>query len=263
VSRRAALFVALAAATALTGCQPKRKPVIPRAVSVERSDFRQAVEGRDSTVARLAWPEFVGARTPEALDSLRATVRRMLLAPLDGGREAGSTPALLDGFIARWNAARQRTHTREFWRYQRRIVVLGETLGVVSLARADEAQVGGGRRVSRLSFANVGADDGRTLGFDQVFRAGARESLSAAIEPLFRAARGVPADTSLDSLGFRFAGGHFLVNDNFAVAPDGVRWHFDPGEVAPIEAGPTELLASHDAMRPFARDDGPLGRKRR
>ena len=262
----AALSIALplAGSLLLADCAKRAEPVIPRAAFVMRETHRDAIEGRDTTLARLDYPEFVGARTPAALDSLRAAVHALLVAPAGFRKQPATSPAgLMDGFISDWDAERKREHRPMYWRLERRVDVLGETLGVVSLAATEFANTGGAHPVTTRRFLMVGEDDGRLAGFAELFRESARESLSAAVEPFFRAARGLAADTSLDSAGFTFPAHRFRVNDNVAVAPDGVHWHFDAAEVAPHAWGPTDFVAPFDVVRPFARDQGPLGAKRR
>lgn len=248
---------------ALAGCAPRSEPVIPRAAFVMRELHRAAVEGRDTTLARFTYPEFVGARTPAALDSLNAAVHALLTAPVAGrGRTAVSPAGLLDGFIAEWNAERESSHRHDmYWRLERRVDVLGETLGVVSLAASEFANTGGAHPVARRRLLMIGDDDGRTVRFADLFRAGARESLSAAVEPFFRAARGLARDTSLDSAGFTFPAHRFAVNENVAIAPDGVHWRFDAAEIAPHAWGPTDFVVPFGVVRRFARPGGPLDRK--
>ena len=38
----------------------------------------------------------------------------------------------------------------------------------------------------------------------------------------------------------------------------GVRWHFDPYEIAPYAWGPTDFTAPFELLRPFGKNDGPL-----
>ena len=68
----------------------------------------------------------------------------------------------------------------------------------------------------------------------------------------------MPRDSSLASAGFTFPDGRFHVNENVAITPGGVRWHFDPYEIAPYVSGPTDFVVPFDLVRPFAKKDGPL-----
>ncbi len=177
-------LLALAVAAALSGCAPQRQPVIPRAAFVMREAERHAIEGRDTTRARVAYPEFVGARTPEALDSLRATVHALLLAPAPGrAKPAGSVAALLDGFVAAWSAEREARRLNEYWRFDRRVEVRGETLGTVALVATDRADLGSGGVSRSARVVLLGADDGRRRAFELLPGASA-DSLDAVVRRL-------------------------------------------------------------------------------
>jgi hypothetical protein len=258
---RAAAMAALLGIAA--GCAPKTQPVIPHAAHVQREVERHAIAAPDTTRVRVSYPEFVGARTPTALDSLTAAVHRLVTAPIVGNRGATDAGALAEGFIRVWADQRDRTHSRAFWKWRREVEVIADTFGVVSLERRDEGYVGGAHGLATASLVMVDADSGRTLHFADLFRSDLRDSLSKALEPAFRAARGLSADTSLTAAGFTFPGGRFHVNDNLALVPEGVRWHFDGYEIAPWSMGPTELTVPFALVRPFVRADGPLGAGRR
>lgn len=262
--RTALVALAFGPVLVTAGCDRQGKPVIPRAAYTERTTRREAVEGRDTTWARLTYPEFVGARTPEALDSLRAMVNALLVAPA-GGRGGGATGAiaLMDGFISEWNSQRKATRSRAYWRLERRVEVLAETLGVVSFAASEFLYQGGAHSMSTVRLVNIDADRGHTLRFGDLFREESRDSLSAALEPLFREARGIAADSSLRNMGFAFEDDRFHAGDNLAVTADGVRWHFNPYEIAPYAWGPTDFVAPFEMLREFARADGPLRRGRK
>ena len=159
-----AILAAMFAAAVLPGCAPQKKPVIPRAAFFMREAERHAIEGRDTTRAHVAYPEFVGARTPEALDSLRAAVRALVLAPAPGRHvPAGSIATLLEGFIGYWNAERESRRLHEYWRFDRVVLVQSDTLGTIALVAADRADLGTGGSPTSAQVVLLGADDGRRL----------------------------------------------------------------------------------------------------
>lgn len=259
-----ALVTLAAAALAITGCSNQIQAVIPHAAWIERSGHREAIEGTDSTIARLAWPEFVGARTPEALDSLKLAVNTLLLAPTGRLRSPAVEPdSLMDSFIADWNEQRKVTHSRAYWRFDRQVRVMAETLGVVSLERTESVYTGGAHSMTTTKLVNLDADRGTTLHFDDFFHPEMRDSLDLTLEPMFRMTRGIAPDSSLREAGFTFPDDRFHVNDNFAVTRGGVLWHFDPYEIAPYAMGPTDFVVPFSALRKFRREEGPLATARR
>ncbi len=262
---RAAAAGALALGAALwlavAGCGGSGRPVIERAAYSVRTAHREASEGRDSAWVRLEYPDFLGARSGEALDSLRAVVREIVFAAPPGAAEPAANPeALMDRFVAGWNADRRKRPSRVFWELDRRVEVLSETLGVVSLAAHEYRSRGDGSPSLTIRYHLVDADRGHRLRFSDLLREAARDSLSAAVEPYFRTVRDLAPDSSLAAAGFFFPGGRFRVNDNLAFSDRGVVWHFDPGEIVPFGWGPTDFAVPYGVVRPFARAGGPLAR---
>ncbi len=256
-----AWFCALAAALALAGCgDDGRKPVIPHPAWSPRAAMRFAVAGEDTTRIALEYPDFLGAPTPEALDSLRRAVSEITLARSWGdpaGRYADTTSAL-EGFIAAWVDARAANRREPTWTFERRTSVAGDTLRLVTLRTEEFAFTGGAHPNSNVTYRVLDVFTGRTLGFDALFRAEALDSLSRAIEPAFRRARGLPPDSSLAEAGFWFENGAFRAPRNVGVVANGVTFRFNAYEVAPYASGPTEFTVPFAAVEPFANPMGPL-----
>jgi len=248
-----ALLVGLVA-----GCGGGKTPSVPHAAYTMRSHERIAFVGNDTTRATLSYPYFVSAATAEALDSLNAITRALALAaqgPLEGSEPDSS--ALLDGFIESWRES-QRHGFRAPWFFERRIVVAGDTLGVVTLRMRESVYSGGAHPNTNTLLTLVAARSGRTLRFADLFRESARDSMSATLEPDFRALWKLAPDSSLKEAGFWFEDGRFHVNDNVGVGSAGVTFYFNPYEIAPYSTGPTNLVVPFDKVRPFANPNGPL-----
>jgi len=176
--------LAIALAAALAGCAPRKEPVIPRAAFFMREAERHAIEGRDTTRAHVAYPEFVGARTPESLDSLRAAVRALVLSPAPGRRApAASIATLLDGFVGYWNAEREARRLHEYWRFDRVVMVQSDTLGSIALVATDRADLGSGGSSRSAQVVLLGADDGRRRAFE-LLPGAAADSLDSVIRRL-------------------------------------------------------------------------------
>jgi len=264
--KRRGLGAGIAALLIATSCaHPVRAPHIPSSGFLMRHHESVTTMGDDTTRVTLAFPEFVATRTPEALDSLNAAVRRLVLASwsANGGAPARDTTQLMQQFEQEWRDERRKVGTPFGWFLDRRVSVSAETLGVVTLRFREYLFTGGAHPLPTTRFVNVEEKSGRTLRFTDLFADSLRDSLSAALVPAFRAARGLGPDSSLGSAGFWFPDGRFRVNDNVGLGPRGVAFYFNAYEVGPYALGPTEVVGDYDAMKPFANPDGPLAKKRR
>jgi hypothetical protein len=254
------LIAAAVAALVVAGCGNQRKPVIPRPAYTQRVAERFVFAGEDTTRVTLSYADFVGAPSPQALDSLRRAVNDFILAaPLDDPTPARpDTNAVFAEFFDAWSTFRNESNSSTPWYLEREARVAGDTLGVITLRMTTSSYAGGAHPNSSVSLEVYEILTGRRLAFGDLFRESARDSLSEVLEPLFRAARGMAPDSSLADAGFWFEGGKFRVNDNVGVGESGVTFFFNSYEVAAYAAGPTEIVAPFELVWPFARDGSPL-----
>jgi hypothetical protein len=208
----------------------------------------------------LRWVELTAAPTGAARDSITRFVRDALLKPYEGGEPFASVDSVMAEFLAAW-----RTSAAQFpdgaipWRYERRIEVLGDTLGVLSLAVSEAGFTGGAHPANEVRFTMFDTHAGRRLRLADLMRDGTRDSLDAIGERAFRRVRRLPADRPINDAGFWFEGGAFRVNDNVAVTRDGLLFYFNDYEVAPHALGSTQFVLPWRDVRPLVRPDGPLG----
>jgi hypothetical protein len=217
------------------------------------------LDGRDTLAkVHLEWMDFHGG-TGATADSLDADVLGFVLAATaPGGAPWPSTQALVADYRSRGRALAGAADPPAGLVLTRLVRVVGDTLGTMSL-RLDEYRADPGAHPARVVH-HVLRDvrDGRRLGFSDLFRASARESLSAVVRPYFLTARGLTAEDRLDSAGFWFPGGVFRVPDDFALTPAGIHWRFDPLEAGPAALGATDWVVPYAAIRTFAHPAGPL-----
>ena len=256
-------WVAPAALLLLLGaCSPREREAAPlvRYESVRTS--HEAFLGADTSHVTLAWPRFSGG-SPGVADSLDRAVQQFVLAGWGGEHKFESDDSLARTFFDEQAGLRAETGMAAPWFLERNVQVVGDTLGTLSLALSESSYLGGAHPNSVVRLQIRDRRDGRRLLFADLFREGARDSLSAVCEPYFRTERELAFDAALDTAGFWFEGGRFRVNDNAALTAAGVQFRFDPYEIAPYALGPTEFVVPYAALRSFARTDGALVREGR
>lgn len=255
---------------ALAGCGGREAPRPPeparlRYVAEHGQKTYGNCTGRDDcTRIKLRWPIFTTAPGSQAVDSLNQFVRVTLLRPYDGGAILPSEDSVMVGFIDAYLAFARSVPggPTGAWQFERRIEVMGDTLGVASLAVTEEGFLGGAHPNSTTRFASFDQTSGRRLRRWDLFREGARDSLDAAGERAFRRVRKLAHDADLGAAGFWFEGGRFRLNDNIAVTATGLLCFFNSYEVAPYALGATSISMPWAEVMPLARPDGPLAGSR-
>ncbi len=254
--------VAAAALAALAACAHPGRLAAPIVQHATVQVSHEAVIEGDTSRVTLAWPRFEGG-APGVADSLTRAVEAFVLGGWAGSGPFAGDDSLAATFFGEQRRIRQATGLALPWHLDRRAEVAGDTLGTLSLALLESSHLGGAHGSATVRLCVFDRRDGRRLGFGDLFRPAARESLSAVCEPYFRTARGFTHDTALDTAGFAFASGRFTVNDNLALTDGGVRFRFDPYEIAPHALGPTDFTVPYAALASFARAGGPLRRQGR
>ena len=196
------------------------------------------------TCARITlhWPEITAAATPVAAESLNAFVRGWLLRPYSEGPPAASAAQVMDQFLDAY-----RSFLQEFpegsppWEFERWVDVMGDTLGVVSLAARETGFTGGAHGNADIQYRNIDARTGRGLRVADLLAPGARAALDSLAEREFRKVRELSPDQSLTEAGFWFEGGRFALNENCAVTAAGLRFFFNDYEITSHAEGPTEV----------------------
>jgi hypothetical protein len=209
----------------------------------------------------LEYPEIEAAPTREAEERLRDAVGTFLLAPAPFVDRPAGAEELAREFLAHQAEVRRsypEGSSSSGWFFERRIAVLHQDGRVFSLDVSERWYSGGVHPNSSASLASFDPRTGRRLLLDDLVERARVPDLVDLAERRFREVRGIPRGVLLSEAGFTFPQETFYVNDDFAVTPEGLAFHFDPYEVGPYALGPTDYVVSRAELASLARADGPL-----
>ncbi len=246
------------APSATPGAPPSHAVFAMREAS--RSWSSDTTRAREEVKVSFAWPEFSAAPSTAALDSLNSFVRETMVAPSTRGTASRSIDSLMTQFIDDFRAYRKDFPEAEGgWYLKRRVEVVGDTLGVVSLAVTEESYGGGAHPNAMTRYVTYDARRAARLGLGDLVALGPRDSLERLGEAEFRRVRQLARDADLAEAGFYFKDDRFHLNENFAVTPRGLLFYFNDYEIGPHALGPTEIVLGWSAVGRLLRPDGPLG----
>lgn len=264
--RNRACTAALAAfvlAVVSAGCGPAAAPPQRVTYTIQHAtqSFGDCRSADSCTKITLRWPEIATAPTDVAKDSIARFVRETITQPYEGGEPLASVDSVMAQFLEAY-----RSTASEFpeggmiaWKFDRSIEVLGDTLGVLSLAVHESSFTGGAHPNDITRFFTLDTQTGRVLHQNDLLRDRVTARLDSLGEQAFRRVRGMPANQTLTDAGFWFEGGRFHLTENMAVTTDGLLFFFNDYEVGPHALGATELLLPWRDVKPLIKPDGPLG----
>ena len=260
----ACVLAAGALAGLVSGCgtaQPRLERIRYVTHRAEKSYGDCGGGGADCTRIKLRWPEVLDAPTSAVKESLAAFIRASLLQPYDGGAALPSTDSVMSRFVGAYRAfvAESLSIPTVPWKYERTIALLGDTLGVASVAVTEWSFLGGAHPNATTRLWNFDMATGRSLRPSDLLLGTARARLDSLGEQAFRRVRKLPSDADLSAAGFMFKTGRFQLNDNMAVTRSGLLFFFNEYEIGPHALGATEIALPWDDVRDYVRVERPLG----
>jgi hypothetical protein len=212
---------------------------------------------------RLDYPEIRGGLPEPARRAVAATIEDWITAPLAEGGELARPEDLIRRFERDWNEFKLRfPDSAQRRSIERTVSVLAIGGSYVSLELRQRADLGGAHPTETIALRTHDRQSGERIELSTLLRAGAREALTELAEVELRRTKGLAPDASLTDAGYWFEGGRFALNENFALTPSGLRFRFDPYEIAPYSEGPTTLDLAWAAVAPLLaeKEKGRLAR---
>ena len=209
-------------------------------------------------VIRVEYPKITEAPHPYVMDSINNFIKNYLLSQFGDRTGQGSLEKQLDQFITEFKKFRVNFPKVLGWFDEKKVSVINDTLGILSLKYFYYFYTGGAHPNSTVKYFNFDINTGCILTLKDLFIPGFETELNKIAEKEFRKEKKLSPDEDLEKAGFQFEDNQFKVNDNFAVTTEGLKFHFNDYEIASYSRGPTRLEISYEALRRIIDINGPL-----
>jgi hypothetical protein len=206
---------------------------------------------------------FTLAGAPEPVRvAVAAFLDSTVFAPVDEG-DPGSGEAAPDTLMRRFldgyaDFVRRFPDAPGTWSIRRTARPVWNERGLFSVEFTEESYTGGAHPNAATRLITFDARDGHRVRLDELVAGSDEAPLRDVGERVFRSVHGLGPGEDLVSAGFWFEDGGFQLNDNYAVTPSGLRFHYDAYEIAPYGMGPTDLMLTRRDLAGIARPGGPL-----
>lgn len=107
-------------------------------------------------------------------------------------------------------------------------------------------------------YYNFDAANGELIALNDILRTGFEEALKIKAEELFKAEYLEEGATEYSEMGFYFENDQFTLTNNFAIMKDGLKFLYNPYEVAPYALGQQEILIPYTSLKDLIKPDGLL-----
>jgi hypothetical protein len=199
--------------------------------------------GDEESYCRMSYPVFSGSTAAEAINR---TVESYIadstaLSPSEGYSGPRTPEALAGKFLKDFETFRQETDMGLPYQFDLKGSVLLNNGNVLTLEMSSYAYTGGAHGMDMTVYLVFDAATGRRLSIADVFASGFDGRLGSLIETRFRQEKGLSPDERLDSEKGGLFENRIGVTPNFALTARGVRFLYNPYEIAPYASGPVEI----------------------
>lgn len=118
--------------------------------------------------------------------------------------------------------------------------------------------LGGAHPNSVMGGINLNIRTGSEITEEDIFLPAAKDQLNKMGEQIVRKEREIPEGTSLSDYGYWFDEDKFVLNSNFLISGDGIKYIFNAYEVGPYALGVTEVLFPWSDIVTLVKTDGIL-----
>jgi hypothetical protein len=204
-------------------------------------------EGVDIKIKTL---EISGGLSKAVQDSVKKAINNFVLAPAIGEAKYSSFEQLRDSLIDNFKKTRLEIPDMPLsYGLERTIKVETDTLGIFAMEFFEYTFYGGAHPNTAVIYENINLANGQKIKLSDLFNPGFEEKLNSAAEKSFRKARELKPDENLEEAGYWFEKGKFKLNDNFIITKKGLKFLFNPYEVAAYALGPTEFLIEYPSIK--------------
>ena len=127
--------------------------------------------------------------------------------------------------------------------------VLLNTPTLLTIETFNYAFTGGAHGNYGTTYYNFDATTGQIISLEDILEDGFKASLTTIAEPIFKKSYLESGMTNYSEAGFYFENDVFKLTDNFAITKEGLKFLYNPYEVAPYALGQQEIIIPYAALK--------------
>lgn len=233
----------------------------PDGFSMKRLErtWRAPSDTSRAVTLRVEYPEFDTGR--RANDTLNGFIQETLLGKADRRGVEPVLRAVLDTVAGEYRESLKSDPAHYWpWIIERRITVLDDTLGVLTLQVKEFRDKGGAPPTTMCLLYMIERATMKSLSLDDLVPSEKHPVVRGLAEAEFRRVRKIPAGTKLKDAGFSFPDDVFVLSMNVGLSPNGLLFLYNPFEVAAPEMGATEVCVPWSMLKDLIRRGHGIGK---
>ncbi len=142
------------------------------------------------------------------------------------------------------------------WQKNVNMTVINNSENLLSVEYLKYAYSGGAQGMTNISFNNIDLKSGSNIEYNDIFKEDSRDSLSILLTNQLYLEKKIPADTTLNSVGYFV--NKLEPNHNFYINVGGIGFLYNSYEIAPSYFGQTNVFLEFDKVVGLLKKDSPI-----
>lgn len=227
--------------------------------------FNKSIDGCVSDTADCAsfkssFPVIEARIHGQVSDSVNNFIRQKLYSPLIGDRQANGINDLLAPYFEAYKQAQAEdlkngeNHTSA-WFYSRYFTIQENTPRMFTLVHTEKSFAGGAHPNHFTNYYHFNPATGGRITADNIFKPGYQAAITKMAEKKFLWKMQLTAGSNLEEQGFWFKDNKFVLPANFYITENGIKFFFNPYEVAAYAVGKIEMSFTFKEVESWLRDE--------
>lgn len=246
-------------ALGMLACRASKPPLEYKEESFLQTFQDCSADSEDCTKVKMTYPVFTRAPNAQSLKQLNEAVQTLLLRPVTENALPDLDSLARELFQEYGKFIKEFPDAPYHWEVERTIRADPVFPKILTLDAVSYTYLGGAHPNTYEEYVNLDILSGDVITLDQILNPGYHEKLLQIAEQAFRAKQGLGPKEDLDEAGYFFKNAKFALNENFLITKEGLKFLFNPYEVAPYVMGPIDFTVSYESLGDLIRSKGPLG----
>lgn len=255
---RVAVWILGAVLIWVPACKSKTAPQFKfETITFEKGYQDCSAQSQDCTRIKLSYPKAVAGGDDGLRRKINAAIMKLVEAPFFEQTPLGPEALAKKMFSEYAKFQKEFPNIPIPWELDRTVSAEQVSPAILNVDSAQYSFMGGAHPNTLRVLQSLNLDTSAAYSLADIFKPGYEKDLTKIGEKIFREQMEVAPGENLGDAGFFFDKDVFKLNDNFQMAPEGLRFLYNPYEVAPYVMGPIELVIPWADLKDLLQEKSP------
>lgn len=219
--------------------------------------YEDCPDSANCAVFKASFPIVKKTTNTPFADSVNNFIRQNLYSPLYGDKPANGINDLLAPYFEAFKENLQNheePQTMNGWYYYRNFTVAVNSPALFTICWQQSAYAGGAHPNGFTNYYNFDTKTGKQLWLSDFLTLGSKTIFRKMGEIKFRKIKRLSERADLEDAGYRFIDNKFHLNENFVFTPKGIKFVYNPYEIASYAEGSIELTFNYKEFENLLKD---------